>query len=657
MENADDHLLLWDYAHIRLADIRHLRLEAGGRLDSYSFPAAGFVYMSGAAAAFRLNGQMHTAKRFHILHSGKGARLAIDWVKDELDCYFIFYKSSLALSAGPGIRRLLERSSPFQKDYDFVPDAPVTLLLQVREMHRKWQGAGRLERIQIKGLLYQFIYEAERQRQLTGAGAGRPDLVEQAVHYIRECYGQPITLSSISEHLNYSAVYVAKQFKKKTGSSLIDYLIRTRIEKAKELLHTEASLQEVAAGVGYPDLSYFIRIFKKTTGLTPGGYKALALENAQGSDHPTIRLRLSNAAMAVPGYIVDENHYQYNRKGDSSMYRNTKISMGAAMLLCLVIMLSACSGANSPVNSAGTGATPAAPASQTQTAKPAAESNAASTRIYTDSQGHEVEIPANPQRIVLQGNSIGDLLALGVQPVGVDRRFIEGSVYLNKEQNPAEDIGFPTNLEKLISLEPDLTMMGYALDKQYEEISKVSPTITFDQNMPLTERLPLIGDIVGKKAEAEALLAGYKTKAEAMWAGLHAQGKLAEGETAVVMIYYWDKTMYLMKTGGISDLVYQAQGYNMTDEVKAIEPPEGAPFIEISPELMHEMLIGDHLFVLYPTNSDAENSFNELLQTALWSSLPAVKSGKVTFIDSMWNYDDMLTSGMLLEEFPKMLEK
>ncbi|QDX93982.1 ABC transporter substrate-binding protein [Brevibacillus laterosporus] len=46
------------------------------------------------------------------------------------------------------------------------------------------------------------------------------------------------------------------------------------------------------------------------------------------------------------------------------------------------------------------------------------------TRIYKDSQGHQVDIPAKPQCIVLQGNPIGDLLALGIQPIGIGRRFI-----------------------------------------------------------------------------------------------------------------------------------------------------------------------------------------------------------------------------------------
>ncbi|WP_339166682.1 hypothetical protein MKX75_21140 [Paenibacillus sp. FSL R5-0341] len=113
--------------------------------------------------------------------------------------------------------------------------------------------------------------------------------------------------------------------------------------------------------------------------------------------------------------------------------------------------------------------------------------------------------------------------------------------------------------------------------------------------------------------------------------------------------------MYLMKTGGVPELLYQPQGYQMSEKVKGIEPAAGSPFIEISPELMHEMLVGDHMFVLYPENDEAESSFKELLETPLWKKLPAVQNGKVTFIESKWNYEDMLTSDMLLDEFPKMI--
>ncbi|MNJ46102.1 hypothetical protein D3C77_412250 [compost metagenome] len=70
---------------------------------------------------------------------------------------------------------------------------------------------------------------------------------------------------------------------------------------------------------------------------------------------------------------------------------------------------------------------------------------------------------------------------------------------------------------------------------------------------------------------------------------------------------------------------------------------------------MHDTLIGDRLFVLYPANDDADKAFNELLNTPLWKTLPAVQNDKVTFIETKWNYEDMLTSDMLLDEFPKLL--
>ncbi len=74
--------------------------------------------------------------------------------------------------------------------------------------------------------------------------------------------------------------------------------------------------------------------------------------------------------------------------------------------------------------------------------------------------------------------------------------------------------------------------------------------------------------------------------------------------------------------------------------------------------MLHETLIGDHLFVLLSADKEAQKAFDELKQEPpLWNSLPAVKNNKVHFIEDKWNYDDMTTSSMLLEEFPNMLSK
>ncbi len=58
-------------------------------------------------------------------------------------------------------------------------------------------------------------------------------------------------------------------------------------------------------------------------------------------------------------------------------------------------------------------------------------------------------------------------------------------------------------------------------------------------------------------------------------------------------------------------------------------------------------------------SGDKENqkAFEELKQEPLWNSLPAVKNNKVHSIEDKWNYDDMTTSNMFLEEFPNMLTK
>ncbi|MED1724596.1 helix-turn-helix transcriptional regulator [Brevibacillus parabrevis] len=67
--------------------------------------------------------------------------------------------------------------------------------------------------------------------------------------------------------LRYSVPHLSALFKKKTGYSLIDYLIRVRMEKAASLLvETDRQLREIAESVGYREPYYFGRLFKKVYG-------------------------------------------------------------------------------------------------------------------------------------------------------------------------------------------------------------------------------------------------------------------------------------------------------------------------------------------------------------------------------------------------------
>ena len=63
--------------------------------------------------------------------------------------------------------------------------------------------------------------------------------------------------------------------KKKTGYAPIDYFIRLKIQKACELLETtDQQVGEMGYSLGYPDIDYFSRLFKKVVGLSPRQYRA-----------------------------------------------------------------------------------------------------------------------------------------------------------------------------------------------------------------------------------------------------------------------------------------------------------------------------------------------------------------------------------------------
>ena len=75
---------------------------------------------------------------------------------------------------------------------------------------------------------------------------------------------------------------IRDRFKKETGQNFMDYLTELRISKAKELLcGEELSVQDVAEQVGYRDLKYFSRLFKKLTGVSPVSYTHLDVYKRQ----------------------------------------------------------------------------------------------------------------------------------------------------------------------------------------------------------------------------------------------------------------------------------------------------------------------------------------------------------------------------------------
>ena len=95
--------------------------------------------------------------------------------------------------------------------------------------------------------------------------------------FIRENYHQELTLQRVAQAMNYSEPHFCRLFKRCFQVNFSVYLTQYRIARAQELLSsTMHTVKEVGAACGYSDTSYFIRVFKRLTGVTPTEYRCAA---------------------------------------------------------------------------------------------------------------------------------------------------------------------------------------------------------------------------------------------------------------------------------------------------------------------------------------------------------------------------------------------
>ncbi|HZH63202.1 MAG TPA: response regulator [Metabacillus sp.] len=91
-------------------------------------------------------------------------------------------------------------------------------------------------------------------------------------HYLDEYSTSPhMSLEVIAKKFYVSKEYLTTAFKKKYGCNVTEYIIASRMEKAKELITTTTlQYKTIAEMIGYEDVSYFYRVFKKFYGCSPG---------------------------------------------------------------------------------------------------------------------------------------------------------------------------------------------------------------------------------------------------------------------------------------------------------------------------------------------------------------------------------------------------
>lgn len=103
--------------------------------------------------------------------------------------------------------------------------------------------------------------------------------------YVEEHYRDPdLNVSQIAYHLHMTPAWVSATFKKQTGKSLLGAIKQVRISEAKRLLAEGCSVLEVTKLTGFRESTTFIKIFKSSTGVTPGQYRKMNQNETDGSN-------------------------------------------------------------------------------------------------------------------------------------------------------------------------------------------------------------------------------------------------------------------------------------------------------------------------------------------------------------------------------------
>lgn len=100
------------------------------------------------------------------------------------------------------------------------------------------------------------------------------EITKKAIRYISQNFSRNLTLDEVADHVHLNSAYFSTLFKQSTGSSFKEYLNMVRIEESKRLLsNTDYSIIDISLATGFEDQSYFSKVFKKYTGLTPKQYR------------------------------------------------------------------------------------------------------------------------------------------------------------------------------------------------------------------------------------------------------------------------------------------------------------------------------------------------------------------------------------------------
>ncbi|WP_342414944.1 iron-hydroxamate ABC transporter substrate-binding protein [Paenibacillus sp. FSL R10-2782] len=291
-------------------------------------------------------------------------------------------------------------------------------------------------------------------------------------------------------------------------------------------------------------------------------------------------------------------------------------TLACLLIISLMLVLSAC---------ATNGGGMATDNGTTADSKTASTGNEIATRTYESDKG-TVTIPEHPQRVVVAvGDYVGDVLALGITPVGAPDTVFDAPYY-KKYLNGVENIGNSSalSLEKVTTLNPDL-IITYD-EKAYENLKKIAPTVFIPYGTyNYKDRLMELGKVLNKEQEAKKCLADFASriaeKKQALSDVIESDKKIAIFEITGKELYLYGKSY-----GRGGAVLYDELGLHAPAKVEKVAFKQG--WASISMEALPEML-GDADYLMLGIRGDGVEQGKDIESKSVWKNIPSVKAGKI----------------------------
>jgi iron complex transport system substrate-binding protein len=262
-------------------------------------------------------------------------------------------------------------------------------------------------------------------------------------------------------------------------------------------------------------------------------------------------------------------------------------------------------------------------------------------------------VPQTPQRVVtLRLDHLANSLALGIQPIA--SAYIAGfplPQYLEDEVVSVESVGSLDNpdLEKILSLKPDLIISNSRLSEIYPQLSYIAPTVVLDIPSPppsWQQQLEALSAVYGKENVAKELINTY-------WKRIEELKNSFRGWSDSILVSIANSAqetgIWVYGEKHFSGLVLGDLGLNRPSTQQG-----DFFYINLSKEKIFE-IDGDILFFVSWEREDDKRTLEKLKKDPLWKKLNAVKHDRVYFVGMHWHSSDIFAINAILDDIAEYL--